>query len=247
MSEMLGSRLQRQPLYTQVAQSIEKEIAEGRWPLNKAIPSETQLATDFDVSVGTVRKALDILSDRGRLVKKQGSGTYAKSYADAGFWNRFQRFQYEDGRITHFKGTVVLFETVPAPALVAKVLNLTEGDLVIHVARTMKSVNALPGDGDGAGLDVSWLPADLFQKLTPKAYEQDLSLYAIYETVCGMVICDVSDRLDVVNHLPAETPVDFRTEGPFFRLRRTARTFSAKTVEYRIEHAACRGLQVALD
>ena len=72
MSEMLGSRLQRQPLYTQVAQSIEKEIADGRWPLNKAIPSETQLATDFGVSVGTVRKALDILSDRGRLVKKQG-------------------------------------------------------------------------------------------------------------------------------------------------------------------------------
>ena len=239
--------LSRNPLYLQLAQAIEKEIAEGRWPLNKAIPSETQLATDFGVSVGTVRKTLDILSDRGRLVKKQGSGTYAKSYADAGFWNRFQRYQYADGRITHFKGTVVLFETVPAPAPVARILGLTEGDRVIHVARTMKSVNALPGDGDGAGLDISWLSADLFQNLTPKAYEQDLSLYAIYEAVCGVVICDVSDRLDVVNHLPTETPVDIRAEGPFFRLRRTARTFSAKTVEYRIEHAACRGLQVALD
>ena len=141
----------------------------------------------------------------------------------------------------------MLFETVPAPAPVARILGLTEGDRVIHVARTMKSVNALPGDGDGAGLDTSWLSADLFQNLTPKAYEQDLSLYAIYEAVCGVVICDVSDRLDVVNHLPTETPVDFRAEGPFFRLRRTARTFSAKTVEYRIEHAACRGLQVALD
>lgn len=239
--------LSRNPLYLQLAQAIEKEIAKGRWPLNKAIPSETQLATDFGVSVGTVRKALDILSDRGRLVKKQGSGTYAKSYADAGFWNRFQRYQYADGRITHFKGTVVLFETVPAPAPVARILGLTEGDRVIHVARTMKSINALPGDGDGAGLDISWLSADLFQNLTPKAYEQDLSLYAIYEAVCGVVICDVSDRLDVVNHLPAETPDGFPAEGPFFRLRRTARTFSSKTVEYRIEHAACRGLQVALD
>ena len=232
--------LSRNPLYLQLAQAIEKEIADGRWPLNKAIPSETQLATDFGVSVGTVRKALDILSDRG-------SGTYAKSYADAGFWNRFQRYQYADGRITHFKGTVVLFETVPAPAPVARILGLTEGDRVIHVARTMKSINALPGDGDGAGLDISWLSADLFQNLTPKAYEQDLSLYAIYEAVCGVVICDVSDRLDVVNQLPAETPINYHAEGPFFRLRRTARTFSAKTVEYRIEHAACRGLQVALD
>lgn len=239
--------LSRNPLYLQLAQAIEKEIAKGRWPLNKAIPSETQLATDFGVSVGTVRKALDILSDRGRLVKKQGSGTYAKSYADAGFWNRFQRYQYADGRITHFKGTVVLFETVPAPAPVARILGLTEGDRVIHVARTMKSINALPGDGDGAGLDISWLSADLFQNLTPKAYEQDLSLYAIYEAVCGVVICDVSDRLDVVNQLPAETPINYHAEEPFFRLRRTARTFSAKTVEYRIEHAACRGLQVALD
>ena len=239
--------LSRNPLYLQLAQAIEKEIAKGRWPLNKAIPSETQLATDFGVSVGTVRKALDILSDRGRLVKKQGSGTYAKSYADAGFWNRFQRYQYADGRITHFKGTVVLFETVPVPAPVARILGLTEGDRVIHVARTMKSINALPGDGDGAGLDISWLSADLFQNLTPKAYEQDLSLYAIYEAVCGVVICDVSDRLDVVNQLPAETPINYHAEGPFFRLRRTARTFSAKIVEYRIEHAACRGLQVALD
>lgn len=30
MLEMLGSRLQRQPLYAQVAQSIEKAIADGR-------------------------------------------------------------------------------------------------------------------------------------------------------------------------------------------------------------------------
>ena len=247
MTVPLSARLLRQPLYTQVAQSIEKEIAEGRWPLNEAIPSETQLATDFGVSVGTVRKALDILSDRGRLVKKQGSGTYAKSYADSGFWNRFQRYQYADGRMTHFKGTVVLFETVPAPADVAKILGLRESDPVIHVARTMKCVNAATDGGDGAGLDIAWLPADLFRKLTPAAYEQNLSLYAIYEAVCGVVICDVSDRLDVVHQLPKEAPADYHAEGPFFRLRRTARTFSSKTVEYRIEHAACRGLQVTLD
>ena len=240
-------QLQRLPLYLQVAQHVENEIAAGRWSLTEAIPSETTLSAQLGVSVGTVRKALDLLSDRGRLVKKQGAGTFVKTYAGSGFWNRFQRYQFSDGRMAHFRGKIICFEHVPAPGHVADVLGLMPGDRVIHVVRDMYCTNAGPSDGRGEGVDSCWLPEALFQKLTPESYQSELSLYGIYEAACGVVICDASDRLDVVNRLPDYAPPERNLHGPFFRLRRTSRTFSAKTVEYRIEYAACRGLQVTIE
>ncbi len=240
-------QLHRSPLYLQVAQHVEKEIAAGRWPLSEAIPSETTLAAQLGVSVGTVRKALDLLADRGRLVKKQGSGTFVKTYAGSGFWNRFQRYQFSDGRMARFHGKIICFETIPAPGHVADMLGLMPGDRVIHVVRSMECRNAGPADGRGEGVDSCWLPEPLFQKLTPEAYLAEQSLYSLYEATCGVVICDASDRLDVVARLPDYAPPELNAFGPFYRLRRTSRTFSSKTVEYRIEYAACRGLQVSIE
>ncbi len=64
----------RQPLYQQVARSIENAIAAGEWKLDEAIPSEIELAEEFGVSVGTVRRVITELVDNGIIIEKKKSG-----------------------------------------------------------------------------------------------------------------------------------------------------------------------------
>jgi GntR family transcriptional regulator len=43
------------------------QIANNRWRPGEAIPTEAALATEFDMSIGTVRKAVDVLVAEGVL------------------------------------------------------------------------------------------------------------------------------------------------------------------------------------
>ena len=50
-----------QPLYEQVKKKITESLVQGEWNPGEVIPSEIELANVYDVSQGTVRKAIDEL------------------------------------------------------------------------------------------------------------------------------------------------------------------------------------------
>lgn len=241
------NEIQRFPLYLQVASAIEKRLQTKRWPADQALPSEARLSQLFNVSVGTVRKAVGELEDRGHLIRRHGSGTYVRRYADAGYWHQFQRFQSIDQRIVRWTGELKRFERIPADKTVAEALKIREGDNVIHVVRRGATDAAYRHLLDTAGWDQSWLRADVFENLTPQAYTKyaDLSLYELYEKAAGVIILDVSDTLEVLevmgNPLDETEPAE---PGPFFKVTRLSRTFGNQTVEYRLETPKCRGIKV---
>ncbi len=63
------------PLYLQVRDKMEQKILRKEWKPEQQIPNEHDLAVDFGVSSGTMRKALDLLELEGFLIRKQGRGT----------------------------------------------------------------------------------------------------------------------------------------------------------------------------
>ena len=65
------------PLYMQLKNIIKGKIDSGEIGINDKIPSEAELAEQYEVSRITVRSALSELVTDGYLVKKQGKGTYA--------------------------------------------------------------------------------------------------------------------------------------------------------------------------
>ena len=65
----------RGPLYAQVAQVIRSEISNGRWRVGTILPSELDMAQSYDVSVGTMRKALAMLTDDKMIRRSRGRGT----------------------------------------------------------------------------------------------------------------------------------------------------------------------------
>lgn len=64
-------------LHEQVSDSLRDAVLQGRFPSAK-LPTETELANNFGVSLITIRKALETLADEKLIVRRQGSGTYIR-------------------------------------------------------------------------------------------------------------------------------------------------------------------------
>jgi GntR family transcriptional regulator len=64
------------PLADQVLKILRRRIDTGIYESGSQIPPETELAAEFDVSRATVRSALNTLEAQGRVVRRQGAGTF---------------------------------------------------------------------------------------------------------------------------------------------------------------------------
>ncbi|MTI43099.1 GntR family transcriptional regulator [Roseibium hamelinense] len=66
------------PLYVQISELLIRDIAAGRLIDGERLPPERDMANDLGISVGTLRKALAELTDKGLLERVQGSGNYIR-------------------------------------------------------------------------------------------------------------------------------------------------------------------------
>jgi len=73
------ARSQALPKYIQVSEMLIREIAAGHLSDGARLPPERDMAVGLDISVGTLRKALADLEDKGMLERVQGSGNFAAS------------------------------------------------------------------------------------------------------------------------------------------------------------------------
>jgi DNA-binding GntR family transcriptional regulator len=64
------------PLYSQLARLIEQRIESNEYAPGSRLPNENDLATQHGVSVITVRGALKVLIERGRVERFAGKGTF---------------------------------------------------------------------------------------------------------------------------------------------------------------------------
>ena len=68
-------------LWRQVADGIERGIADGRFAAGEKLPGEMEIAGTYRVNRHTVRRALATLAERGLVRAERGSGTYVETRA----------------------------------------------------------------------------------------------------------------------------------------------------------------------
>ncbi|URN13632.1 GntR family transcriptional regulator [Streptomyces radiopugnans] len=66
-------------IHAQISEHIRLRIAGGEWPPHYRLKSEPELAQEFGVSRGTVRRALATLIEEGLLRQVRGRGTFVTS------------------------------------------------------------------------------------------------------------------------------------------------------------------------
>jgi DNA-binding LacI/PurR family transcriptional regulator len=83
MTEQLPMASAGLPKYQAVAQHFEQAIAGGRLRVGDRLPSERELASQWEVTPMTVRQALDVLRRKQLIVRRQGQGTFVAAGATA--------------------------------------------------------------------------------------------------------------------------------------------------------------------
>jgi DNA-binding GntR family transcriptional regulator len=70
------TRNQPRPLYAQLADNIERAIADGQLACGDRLPSELKIAADLKVTQSTVRRAWAFLWRKGIVRRESGVGTF---------------------------------------------------------------------------------------------------------------------------------------------------------------------------
>ena len=217
------------PLYRQIKDFMIRSLEAGEWGPGDAIPSEGELAARFNVSQGTVRKAIDEMAAENMLVRRQGKGTFVATHSDPRSFYRFLRLVSDDGKVPHTVSDPLACAVRPADSEVAAVLGVNEGDQVICVERLLHF------NGEPVVFDRIYLPCELFPGLTLERLRAgERSLYSLFETDYGVRMIHAEERLRAV-------PADGRSAGllgvaagePLLLVERTAYTYGNKPVEWR--------------
>lgn len=95
MSNM--TRFTIRPLYLQVRDMLVERITNGSWKPGAGISNEVDLSRELGVSVGTVRKALDVMEQEHLITRRQGRGTFVNDQTSDDHAQRFSRLFLEDG------------------------------------------------------------------------------------------------------------------------------------------------------
>jgi GntR family transcriptional regulator len=64
--------------YRGIADDIAARIATGEYPPGSKIPSYSQLAALYSVSISTAQRAVMVLRERGHVVGAQGRGVFVR-------------------------------------------------------------------------------------------------------------------------------------------------------------------------
>src|SRR5476649_1876050 len=114
----------RLPRYQRLRDELASNIAARRWQPGDAIPTEQELAQSFDLAVGTVRKAVDLLVAEGMLERFQGRGTFVRRASFDGSLFRFFRFQSLTGERRILQSRILKRDVIEAPSAVSAILQI---------------------------------------------------------------------------------------------------------------------------
>lgn len=217
------------PLYRQIKSLILQGLASGEWRPGEAIPSEAELAVRFNVSQGTVRKAIDEMAAENLLVRKQGKGTFVASHNDPRAFFRFLRIVPIDGALAFPQSQPLECWRAKAGIEASRTLQIPPGAPIIIVRRLLK-FNAKP-----VVVDEIYLPGELFQGLTLEVLQDyQGSIYSLFETRFGVRMIRAEERLRAVaaDRGNAEL-LDVAEGSPLLQVERVTYTYGDKPVEWR--------------
>ena len=217
------------PLYEQIKILLTQSLVAGEWKPGEAIPSEMELAARFQVSQGTVRKAIDELASENIVVRRQGKGTFVASHSEPSYQYRFLRVMPDSGEKLHPRNQFFALERTKAPAEAAKALQLKPGETVVAFKRLMSF------GGRPMILDEIVLEPHQFPGLTLAELEEfHGSVYSFYESVFGVRMIRAEERLRAVAaDSVAAAHLKVAQGAPLLCVDRVAFTYGDKPVEWR--------------
>ena len=174
------NKVANETLHGSVSNFIRSKIYAKELTPNDRIPSEHQLMDEFEVSRGTIRKAIKTLVDEGLLVQEHGRGTFVSepNVTRPGTDRPFSFAASLVDRGIAFQTHVLVQEQIAANADVAEHLQVDVGSPVLRLRR-VRSVRGKPI----MVLD-SWTPTDVCPGIMDLPFDR-VSLFDAIERTSG--------------------------------------------------------------
>jgi GntR family phosphonate transport system transcriptional regulator len=144
-------------LWRQVADGIERGIANGTFAAGERLPGETEIAETYRVNRHTVRRALATLAERGLVRAERGSGTYVEAHRLAyplRSRTRFSEIVGAGGREP--RGQLIDASEEAATRELARLLGLKTGAPLVRI-EALRFADRAP-----ICVSTTWLSADRF-------------------------------------------------------------------------------------
>jgi GntR family transcriptional regulator len=221
------------PLYQQIKQLLLRALDLGEWKPGEVIPSEFELAARFQVSQGTVRKAIDDLAAENILMRRQGKGTFVSTHHEPHVRFRFLRLAASEGGTSPTQSNVLSCQRVRANAHAAQQLDLKVGESLVFIRRVLSF------DGVVTVVDDIFLPSALFKGLTTSLLDAHLGvpLYGLFETEFGVSMVRAQEQIRAVAaSAEIASLLNIKKNDPLLRVDRTSYTYADRPVELRIGH-----------
>jgi GntR family transcriptional regulator len=218
------------PLYKGVQRALMEQLATGELKPGQLIPSERQLALEYNVSIGTLRKAIDELVENRILIRQQGKGTFVASHDRERLLFYFFHIVPQQGVKSYPLVESVFFHKATADAEAAARLKIALGAPVFHIR------NKLTLLGDVVAIDDITLDQARFDKLTPAQFkERPNTIYNLYQDAFGITVVRTDERLraEAASGDHAKL-LKIKAGMPVLTIRRTAFDMRDAPVELRI-------------
>ncbi len=216
------------PLYAQVKALMLQRLIAGDWQPGAVLPSEFQLADEFGVSQGTVRKALDALAADNVVVRRQGRGTFVAEHDDQRALFHFFHLVGPDGERRLPESRLLSLRRGLAGRVEAARLDIGRGAPVTRIRRVREL------DGRVAIAETIAVPQKLFSDLAD-IREVPNTLYDLYERRYGVTIARAVERLSAVAADERDSKLLAVAPGtPLLEIDRTALALDGSPVEWRV-------------
>ncbi len=225
-------------LYKYVKQLLLTQIEQGNWPPGTALPNEAALAKLFDVSIGTLRRAVDELQAEQVLSREQGRGTFVQTHGQKRY--RFQFLKVEPRgswplqpppQIIDFPQVeCVSFSRCESDEATAAALRINPKDAIFRIE------NVLTMDDHKVVHDSIALPAKRFRGLTEKKFiERKGTVYQFYQQEYSVTVLKARERTraNQASKSVAKS-LGVASGAAVLEIHRIALSFDEKPVEYRI-------------
>lgn len=218
------------PLFAQIKELIIERVRAGEWQAGNPLPSEHEFADYYNVSQGTVRKAIAEMAADNLVERYRGKGTFVASHTDGREHSRFFHIVGNDG-VKRLPGSQPLSCRLSQTTNeMQKVLGLGNAKTVV-IAERLRLIDDVP-----VILETITVSDDMFPGFS-EAWNGEIpnEFYPFYETKYGTRVVGAKERLSVVTATNRVADLLGLSPGsPLLQIDRTAHTFGEQPVEHRV-------------
>jgi GntR family transcriptional regulator len=226
-------RNSKTPMWLQIRNELFNCLYLDELRPGQLIPNEKTLVELFNVSIGTIRKAIGVLEKEGILIRKQGLGTFVFQHDNNSFLFEYFHFALngsEEKKAPNVE--LISFTTKKANKSESKALKIPEGSNVYHI------YNKLGLNKKFYIVDKIVISHDKFPSLTEEIFRNRTNtIYNLYQNKFNIFITNCSEKIKAISsNERISNLLNLDLNSPILKIDRIGQTYHNEIIELRTSY-----------